>query len=220
MHANLISFKWVNHTAMSFLSTECDGSSKFNRGTHTDKSMQRCLWTHTHTDTRTHPHTNDKVRPLWVRTRMPYVCTYVCVFARISVWDSTQQMLHLFIDIKLKFTKLETEAVQPQLRTSTSPSQTPSQHWAYLIVGSVIKSHFDHKIVHCVYPLQVAPPFMILLLLLLFLLFSCMLMKQLIYHTSSLPPPVVSQRRLILRISWKRDMEIERERENNRIFSK
>lgn len=175
-----------------------------------------------HTHTQTLAHTPTRMTKCALYECVPVCLTYVhmCVFARISVWDSTQQMLHLFIDIKLKFTKLETEAVQPQLRTSTSPSQTPSQHWAYLIVGSVIKSHFDHKIVHCVYPLQVAPPFMILLLLLLFLLFSCMLMKQLIYHTSSLPPPVVSQRRLILRISWKRDIEIERERENNRIFSK
>lgn len=74
-------------------------------------------------------------------------------------------MLQLFIDIKLKFTKLETEAVQPTendddvavaIAVAVVVASANFTYRAYLVVGTIIKSHFDHKIVHCVNPLHVA----------------------------------------------------------------
>lgn len=76
-------------------------------------------------------------------------------------------MLQLFIDIKLKFTKLETEAVQPTendddddvavaIAVAVVVASANFSYRAYLVVGTIIKSHFDHKIVHCVNPLHVA----------------------------------------------------------------
>lgn len=70
-------------------------------------------------------------------------------------------MLQLFIDIKLKFTKLETEAMQPtenddDVAVAVVVASANFSYRAYLVVGTIIKSHFDHKIVHCVNPLHVA----------------------------------------------------------------
>lgn len=63
-------------------------------------------------------------------------------------------MLQLFIEIKLKFTKLETEAVArvAAAAVAAAAATLKVRLLSYLVVGTVIESHFDHKIAHVVNP--------------------------------------------------------------------
>lgn len=205
LHANLISLKRETTNCRGFVNREGEGererarealcSLHTLRRTHTDTHEHAALLVQAATHTLTHPHTKDKVRPIRMRMRS-YVCIYVYVSAYFGVrLHSTNVTVIYRYKAKIYEIRNWGRAVNRK-RRRRHRSRRLSQlqvYRAYLVVGTIIKSHFDHKIVHCVYPLHVATLFFIILLWL----------EQLVYHTSSVPP-VVSQPRLELRISCKK----------------
>lgn len=119
LHANLISLKRETTNCRGFVNREgvrerereklCAAYTLYGELTQTHTNMLRYLCRRQRTLSRTPTRKTKCALYECVCVRM---YAYMSMFPRISVWDSTLQMLQLFIDIKLKFTKLETEAVQ------------------------------------------------------------------------------------------------------------